>query len=211
VSGRALPPPLIALTPGDLVASRFDDFLASVDAAVGAGLRAILVREPEMSDRGVLELALQIGRRLPRDGYLMMHDRAYLVERCGARAVHLGFRSLTPRQVREIVGAEVAVGLSAHANDAPSEWKDADYLFFGPVFETPSKRGLLAPVGIEGLRCAVTSTSVPVFAIGGITAENVGLVAGGGARGFAVLRGVFGMADPAGAVGGYERAFRHTA
>lgn len=205
---RALPPPLIALTPGDLVASRVDAFLSAVESAVSAGLRAILVREPRMSDRAVLELAREIASRSPSGGYLILHDRAYLAAPARARAVHLGHRSLTPSQLREIADADIAIGLSAHAHDSPSTWKDADYLFFGPVFETPSKLGLLSPVGIEGLRRAVASSPAPVYAIGGLTPGTARLAAGAGARGVAVLRGVLAAEDPATAVSAYERALR---
>ncbi len=206
MSGRTLPPPLIALTPGDLFAPDFDRFLAAVEAAIAAGLRGILVREPQMSDRVMLALATEISSRLPSDGYLAIHDRVYLAAPSGARAVHLGFRSLAPSEARKVVPDEVAIGLSAHAHDEPSMWRDADYLFFGPVFHTPSKQGLVSPVGLDGLARAVRESPVPVFGIGGLAPEHAQDLRRTGARGMAVLRGVFGASDSAARVDAYVRA-----
>jgi thiamine-phosphate pyrophosphorylase len=206
VSERALPPPLVALTPGDLQTSQFDSFLGVVDSTIGAGLRGILVREPELSDRDLLRLATEISRRLPADGYLALHDRVYLAVPGGARAVHVGFRSLAPRDVRTIVPDEIAIGFSAHAGDARAAWEGADYVFFGPVFDTPSKRGVMSATGTEELALAARSAGMPVFAIGGITPERVPFARRAGARGVAVRAGVFQAFDPAAAVRAYSDA-----
>ncbi len=206
MSVRSLPPPLIALTPGDLLAPGFDRFLTAVEGAIDAGLRGILVREPQMSDRALLDLATEIASRLPSDGYLAIHDRVYLAAPSGARAVHLGFRSLAPSEVRQVVPDDVAIGLSAHAHDEPSMWRDANYLFYGPVFDTPSKRGIVAPVGLDGLAHAVRESPVPVFGIGGLAPEHAQELRRTGARGIAVLRGVFGASDSAARVDAYMRA-----
>lgn len=206
MSERRLPPRLVALTPGDLDALQVARFGTVIEAAIAAGLRGILVREPALSDRVFLELALEIAGQLPPDGYLAIHDRVHLAPAATARAVHLGFRSLTPSDARKILPHDVAIGLSAHAHDAPEDWRGADYLFFGPVLDTPSKQGLLSPVGFEGLARATAQSPVPVFAIGGLTPEHAAPVRRAGAHGIAVLRGVLGSPDPAASVRAYVRA-----
>lgn len=200
---RRLPPPLVALSPGVLAEAGEAAFLRALEAAVRAGLSGLLVREPSMPDRPLLALASACRRILPDGAWLAIHDRVHLAEACGADAVHLGFRSLAPEIARGLVEDRIAVGLSAHAADDPARWSAADYLFFGPVFDTPSKRGVLEPTGIDGLARALERSRVPVWAIGGIAAGSVESCIAAGCRGVAVLSGVLGAEDPGAACRAY--------
>lgn len=216
---RGRPPALVALSPGDLARSpggavrSTGDHLAArdlvrvVDACVRAGLRGFLLREPALSDRETLELARAL-RDVIGDGWLAVHDRVHLAAACRADAVHVGFRSLRPEAARALVDPGVGVGFSAHATDDPILWAACDYVFFGPVFDTPSKRGLVDPVGFEGLARAVRSTSVGVWGLGGLVPEHVPGVVDAGAGGLAVLGGITRSADPASACGRYLAALR---
>jgi len=186
VSQPRLPGRVLALTPGDLTADGVADLVRKVREAAGAGLDSILLREPALSDRATLELALELRDLLGETGWLGIHDRVHLASVAGADAVHLGFRSLPIREARAICAESIALGFSAHAHDVPEAWDGADYLTFGPVFATPSKFGLVEPVGVDGLLQAVRSTSIPIFALGGIGAENAGALAATGCRGIAV-------------------------
>lgn len=200
MSGRRLPGRVLALTPGDLRDGSTSVLLQRARAAADAGLDSILVREPGLSDRATLELARALRGVLGPGGWLGIHDRVHLAPAAGADGVHLGFRSLAIREARAISDASTAVGYSAHACDDPSAWLDADYLFFGPVFETPSKRGLLDPVGVEGLARAVRSAATPVWALGGIDPARAPDVASSGCRGLAVRAAILGDTDPRAAV-----------
>ena len=192
---RRAPPPLVALTPGDLAAEAVPAFLERARAAAGAGLAGILVREPEMGDRALLALARAVRGLLPPGGWLGLHDRVHLAGEAGADAVHLGFRSLAPSEARPLLAEGIAVGLSAHAGDDPAAWSAADYLFFGPVLATPSKRGLLEPVGFEGLARAAAASPCPVWAIGGLRPEHAAGCLAAGAAGLAVLAGILRAPD----------------
>ena len=75
----------------------------------------------------------------------------------------------------------------------------ADFVIFGPIFETPSKVAYGAPQGVEALGSIVANTRVPVLAIGGIDATNVAAVRAAGAHGVAVIRAILGATDPAAA------------
>jgi len=195
VSPRRIPGPVLALTPGDLRDETAADFRRHALDAVEAGLDSILVREPEMSDRATLELARALRELLGAKGWLGIHDRVHLATAAGADGVHLGFRSLAIHATRAIVADDVAIGYSAHAHDEPAAWSGADYLVFGPVYATPSKHGILEPVGIAGLLAAVRATSIPIWALGGIDAARVPAVQQSGCRGIAARGALLGAHD----------------
>jgi thiamine-phosphate pyrophosphorylase len=105
--------------------------------------------------------------------------------------VHLTARSLSAEVVRNIYGAEFLIGVSTHsvreAEDAQKA--GADFVVFGPVFETESKRAFGEPQGLNKLREVTRAVGeFPVVAIGGITLENVGDCFAAGASGVAAIR-----------------------
>ncbi|MFT5049714.1 MAG: thiamine-phosphate pyrophosphorylase [Chlamydiales bacterium] len=193
-----LPPALLALSPGNLTPAEVTGFLARTAQASGAGLGGILLRESRLADREFLGLARAVGAQLAeRGGWLGIHDRAHLVGPADAHGVHLGFRSLRATEVRSLVGDAIAIGLSTHAGDAPETWAAADYRFFGPVFDTPSKRGLVAAVGPAGLTTSVVANALPVWALGGLQPRNLDTLRSSGVRGVALLAGILGAPDVA--------------
>jgi thiamine-phosphate diphosphorylase len=213
MSEPRLPPPLIALSPGDLdgegavAEQRRTQFLRQLARARDAGLGALLVREPRMSDRALLDLARRAREILGESNWLGLHDRAHLVPAARADALHLGFRSLAPAIARTIVAPEIAIGFSAHAGDDVALWRASDYIVFGPVLDTASKRGIREPVGFDALAGAVRASSSPVWAIGGVKPEHLAEVRASEARGVAVLSGIFGSADPSAACAEYLNAW----
>src|SRR5207244_3477573 len=103
-----------------------------------------------------------------------------------ADGVHLGFRSAGAAGAREMMGEVALVGRSTHdlaeLDRAISE--GVDYVTFGPIHDTPSKRGLLAPRGLAALAAAVRrASSVPVLALGGVTASRARELRAAGAAG----------------------------
>ena len=114
-----------------------------------------------------------------------------------------------PAVPSQLLPPSVAVGFSAHAGDVSEDWEGADYLTFGPLRETPSKQGLLEPVGLEGLERAAQRSDRPVLAIGGVRPEDVQPARTAGAAGVAVLSGILGAEDVARATESYLRAEEH--
>jgi len=189
---------LVALTPGRARGeAEVAPLLARIGTALEAGLPALLLREPGLDDRAFLRLA-QGAREIAAQAWLGVHDRLHVARAAGADGLHLGFRSLEPRRARELVGDELALGFSAHAGDAEATWEGSDYLFFGPLHDTPSKRELLEPVGLAGIEAAVARAGRPLLALGGVTPADVAPVLQRGATGVAVLSGVL-LADDVGA------------
>ncbi len=206
-------PRLIALTPGALRSAEAPRLLRGLELALAAGLPGLLVREPLLPDRAWLELFAALRARCEdHPGVLLaVHDRAHLARALGARALHLGHRSLRPEELRPWLGPDVLLGLSTHARDDPRSWSAADYLFHGPLRDTPSKRGRLAPLGFEGLARAVASAGRPLFAIGGVRPGDCRPVVESGAHGVAVLSGILGAEDPGQATAAYLSALEDAA
>jgi thiamine-phosphate pyrophosphorylase len=195
-----LPPALLALSPGTLRGSAdARAFAGAAVAALEAGLRGLLLREPLLSDRAFLELAeeLAAARARHEGAWLGVHDRAHAALAVGADGLHLGFRSLAPARARELVGERCALGASAHAGDEPAHLAPADYLFLGPVNDTPSKRGWKEPLGFDGFAAERARLERPVWAIGGLLPEHVARLRAADAAGVAVLGGIFGHPRPA--------------
>lgn len=212
--GRRLPPPVLALTPGTLHGEGrrgFTELERRVEAAIDGGLRGVLLREPGLGDRDLLALGRVLRHRLEgAGGWFGIHDAAHLAEELGADGVHLGFRSLRPRDVRSWIPTDCVLGISCHVGDPPEFTDGCDYAFFGPVLDTPSKHGLQDPVGWEGLAREVRNREVPIWALGGLDTEAGPRVLESGARGFATLRAILGAEDATSAagraVGGWEAA-----
>jgi thiamine-phosphate diphosphorylase len=89
-----------------------------------------------------------------------------------------------------------------------AELKGADWVTFGPVYETPSKRPYGPPQGLERLAAVTRGLRIPVIAIGGITPERVREVRQAGARGIAVISGILAAASPADATGRFLKALQ---
>lgn len=204
-----LPRRLLALSPGTLRdGAPQAAFLLSLGQAFEAGLPAVLLREPGLSDGALEALAREVCALAARfeERWVGVHDRVHVALAAGADGAHLGFRSLPLREARAAAGDALALGFSAHAHDdAPGDWDGADYLTFGPVRETPSKAGLLEPTGFEQLAEAVRAARCPVFALGGLTPDDAPSALAAGA-GTAALGGILGASDPAGRTRAYLAA-----
>lgn len=125
---------------------------------------------------------------------VLVNDRLDVAWTAGASGVHLGENSLPAadavRAKRQAGLADFMVGASCHSPEAARRAADegADYLFFGPVFVTPSKAAFGAPQGVERLAGVCRSVAIPVLAIGGITTENASACLAAGAAGVAAIR-----------------------
>ncbi len=170
----------------------------AVRLALEGGVRAIQLREKDLPIRELLSLAREI-RAITKEfnAKLFINDRVDVAVAVDADGVHLGHESMPPEAVRKIVGRKMLVGVSTHtlAEARAAENGGADFITFGPVFDTPSKRQYGAPAGIEALRTVKQKAGVPVFGLGGIKPENLREVMNAGADGIAMISAVFGAVD----------------
>jgi len=169
-----------------------EDILPLVEAAVAAKVPLFQIREKTVSARVLYELterAVKITRG--SDTRLLVNDRSDIARAAGADGVHLTAQSMRAEVVRKIYGPEFLIGVSTHSLDEAraAQVGGADFVVFGPVFETESKRDFGEPQGLNRLE-EVTSElrGFPVVAIGGITLDNARVCFEVGASGVAAIR-----------------------
>lgn len=177
--------------------------LWAVEAALEAGVRAVQLREKDLSAAELLPLARRMRELTARFGaHLLINDRVDVALAVEADGVHLGGHSLPAQEVRRRLGPNRLIGLSTHnpSEAAAAASLGADFVTFGPVFFTASKAALGKPVGLDRLAEAAEKTSVPLFALGGIKQEHLPQILAAGASRIALISAVLCAKDPAQAV-----------
>jgi len=169
--------------------------LETIGKAAAAGINWVQIREKDLGTRVLIELVrLAVTATRGTGTRILVNDRLDVALAAGAAGTHLGETSLpveTVAEWRRSAGrAEFRIGVSCHSLDAAcaADHAGADYIFFGPVFATPSKAVFGAPQGIERLRDVCKSVRIPVLAIGGVTVENTHSCFAVGAAGVAAIR-----------------------
>lgn len=170
--------------------------------AVEAGLPAVQLRERDLPTGELLRLAQEIRAiTSPRAVPLIINDRVDLMLALNLDGVHLRANSLPVAAVRRMTGADRLIGISTHslAEVRQANRDGADYVVFGPIFDTPSKRQFGAPVGLEQLAEACRLSVIPVFGIGGVTGASAPDVLRAGSHGIAVIGSILDQEDAAAA------------
>lgn len=173
--------------------------MQTVEAALEGGVRAVQLREKDLSAAELYPLAIDLRALTRRFGArLLINDRIDLALAVAADGVHLGGHSLPVAEVRRLLGPDQLIGVSTHhpAEPAAAAAAGADFITFGPVFDTPSKRPFGPPLGVEALRTACSASPLPVFALGGIRPELLPLLHTCGCHGCAVISALLAARDP---------------
>lgn len=172
--------------------------LETVKSALKGGTKAVQLREKGLATRELYTLANEL-RKMTSDfgAGLFINDRVDIALAADADGVHLGWQSMPVSVVRGLLGVKKLIGVSTHNRlEALQAWNDgADYITFGPVFYTPSKVGLLDPVGVEALRGLKDEVHAPIVALGGINEGNVDAVLESGVAGIAVISSILSADD----------------
>ncbi len=159
------------------------DSLDVAARATAGGVEMIQIRAKELPGRALADLV----RRAVRIGgaRVLVNTRVDIALACGAQGAHLPARSIAPSVIRAITPPGFLVGVSCHTLDelAAAEREGADFAVYGPVFLSPTKA--VQPIGLPALREATHSVRLPVYALGGLTAENAPLCIQAGAAGIA--------------------------
>ncbi|GAB4363669.1 MAG: thiamine phosphate synthase [Deltaproteobacteria bacterium] len=179
--------------------ARNRDLETTVEEALAGGIRAVMLREKDLSGRELFRLAERLRERTRRHGArLLVNDRVDVALAADADGAHLGVDALPPAEARRILGPDALIGCSTHTAGELRRAVEggADYVTFGPVYPTPSKARYGPPVGVEALARACRQSPVPVFALGGVDPGRVAEVLDAGAFGVALISRVVAAPDP---------------
>ncbi|MFE0580439.1 MULTISPECIES: thiamine phosphate synthase [unclassified Streptomyces] len=191
---------------------RQGDLPEFLDAVLAGGVDIVQLRDKGMEAGEELDHLQVFAEAARRHGKLLaVNDRADVAHAIGSDVLHLGQGDIPVPAARAILGGQVLIGRSCHAEDevaAAAAEPGVDYFCTGPCWPTPTKPGRHAP-GLDLVRYAASlEQDRPWFAIGGIDAANLDQVLDAGATRIVVVRALTEAADPAAAAADLARRVR---
>ncbi len=168
-----------------------------VEQAILGGVRCVQLRDKTASKQEFTDTAIRLKQVTDRYGVLLLlNDHVDIAKAIDAAGVHIGQSDMTLPEARAILGKDKIIGVSARTvgQAITAQKQGADYLGVGAVFGTSTKSDA-KPLPMEVLRSICQAVSIPVVAIGGITAENAEKLKGCGISGAATVSGIFAMED----------------
>ena len=171
---------------------------ASVESALRGGTTVIQLREKDCSSREFYELGLRVKKITERyNAPLIINVRLDIALADGDAGVHVGQGDLPCKVVREIVGPDMIVGVSAATLEEAvrAEQDGADYLGVGAMYATATKTDT-RPVSMEELLKIRAAVKIPIVVIGGINKQTLGNFKGTGVNGLAVVSAIVAQPDP---------------
>lgn len=165
-----------------------EPLLASIARNAALGVEMIQIRENDLPARELLRL-VSAAVAVRRGSVVLVNDRADVALAAGAQGVHLPSNSLAPAELRRITPRGFRIGVSCHtiADLRRAEAESADFTVYGPVFDPLSKPPDRPAIGLDGLRAACAAVAIPIYALGGITAESASQCLDAGAAGIAAI------------------------
>jgi thiamine-phosphate pyrophosphorylase len=177
------------------------EFERLIRSLVSAGVHIIQLRDKRLADRELLGRAKRL-RELTRDSHTLfiMNDRSDLAVLSSADGVHVGQEELSVKDARIVVGPKALVGVSTHSIEQARQAviDGANYIGVGPTFPSTTK-SFDAFAGLNFIRAVAAEITLPAFAIGGITRENLAQVQAAGINRVAISGAVIAAGDPAAA------------
>ena len=187
-------------------AESISELTQKIEEVAAAGVDWVQIREKDLTARELasltrqaLGIAAKFSAKRASAIRILVNDRLDVAIAERADGVHLGEKSLPVTEAKRLVESAVrkqsldksfVIGVSCHSIEAAAaaERNGADYIFFGPVFATPSKAAFGTPQGLARLSEVYRAVTIPVLAIGGITGQNAASCIDAGAAGIAAIR-----------------------
>ncbi len=170
----------------------------AVEAAVRGGATMVQLREKQLQEEDFIREARQIKAICDRyDVPLIINDSISVCKAVGAAGVHLGQSDTEIVRARQELGEGVLIGATAHnlQEALAAQAQGADYLGVGAAFGSSTKQDAVEVKDLRMYREIADEVRIPIVAIGGITADNVGYLYGSHIAGVAVIKGIFGALD----------------
>ena len=168
-----------------------------IEEALAGGVTLLQLREKDLPEEEFLQEAVRVKEICHRHGVsLIINDNVEVALKSGADGVHVGIEDAPVSEIRARVPADFIIGATCKTVEQAkkAEKAGADYMGVGAVFPSPTKTTAIR-ITREQLCEICTSVQIPAVAIGGITAENITEIRGGGMAGAAVVSAIFGAAD----------------
>lgn len=172
--------------------------LQQVEESLKGGVTLVQLREKHLSFQEFLEVAKEMKELCRKYGVpLLINDNVEICIESGADGVHVGQKDMEAGAVREKLGKDKIIGVSARTVEQAltAQNAGADYLGVGAVFSTSTKEDA-KPLDHEILKDITKAVDIPVVAIGGISSENVSQLKGTGIDGVAVVSAIYGKENP---------------
>ena len=173
------------------------DFYGCIEEAIKGGVGIVQLREKNISTKDFYEKALKVKEICKNYGALfIINDRLDIAQAVGADGVHLGQSDMPIEKAREILKDKFLIGATArNVEEAKrAELLGADYIGSGAIFGTSTKDNA-KKLEMEVLKKIVSSVKIPVFAIGGININNVGILKNIGLQGICSVSGILSEKD----------------
>lgn len=168
-----------------------------VETLLKAGVTCVQLREKEAEDAFILQEAQELKALCHRYGVpFLVNDRPDLAQAVGADGVHVGQEDTGLTEARNLLGPNALLGGSAHTVEEAlaAQAAGADYLGCGAVFGSGTKHNV-SQMPLETLTAICQAVDIPVVAIGGVSLDNLPLLADTGIAGVAVISGLFAAED----------------
>jgi thiamine-phosphate pyrophosphorylase len=179
----------------------------AVAQAVEGGANLVQLREKDLPAADLLALAEKLRAVTRGRALFLVNDRLDVALACAADGVHLPEHGLSVAATRRLAGDGFIIGRSVHsvAEAVRAQEEGADYVQVGAIFASRSHPDQ-APAGLGLLEAVAAAVTIPILAVGGITAANVGDVLRAGASGAAVISAILGAPSPREAAHGLAQA-----
>lgn len=181
---------LYLITDSDLLKDR--DFYRCIEEALKGGVTVVQLREKDSSGKEFFEKAIKLRELTRKYGVkFIINDRIDIALLCDADGVHIGQGDIPANKVRELIGSDKILGVSARTFDEAVKAKSdgADYLGVGAIFATDTKSDA-KNVPIEELIKIKSKVNIPIVAIGGINLDNIEMLKKIDINGYAVISAI---------------------
>lgn len=175
--------------------TRCKDLLYTIEQSLKGGVKAVQLREKDLPGNELYELALKVRELTDKyNAKLIINSRLDIALAINADGIHLSETGFDIKEVRQAIGNDKLIGKSTHnKDDALKALKDgADFVTLSPVYETPSKKGMGGPIGLDSFKGLEDKR---IFALGGINRSNIDEIIKSKINNVALIGAVIGSKD----------------